>query len=440
MRRSLLALALLAGCAPMVPAAHVAALADVQGLAVNDKVLLALYTCGSDFEDDVDPSDGVPDEQASGQLQPKGASSDDLREIVAGLQALPPARRARTQVLVMLGGARKQGWRGTKLMDGDTLVRDAADGYFGNLPAAEYLNVDLKGHMNDPASLERFLALVRQRGEGVGTVIVELAGHGASYSGMGEDENQPAGKGWITLPAIAGAIRASGVQGAILTFPACHMASLEVARAVGTSFRYLVGSEEGMSEKGWNYRTVFAAFGQRTEALARTYADSLVDDPGHQEATYKTCSVTDLVKAQAIFPALDAWSAQVEPVRDYEALIAASKACKGFGLDEPTDDPVSIDAETYFQRVAERSAPLRAASQRVVALAATAVVHHRGDPGYEEALGLSIYPAHLRVPTGEDAWYGPDVAASRGFWPVIAGLRPFLAQAGPHKVGKRGVR
>ncbi|MDB5096275.1 MAG: hypothetical protein JWM80_696 [Cyanobacteria bacterium RYN_339] len=439
MNRSLVLTLLLAGCAPPALQAQLVP-AGVPAAAANDRVLLALYTTGSDFEDDVDPADGVPDEQASGKLQPKGAASDDLREIVAGIQALSPARRARTQVLVMMGGARKQGWRGTKLLDGEALVRDAADGYFGNLPAGDYMEVRPEGRMNDPASLQRFLGLVRQHGEGVGTVIVELAGHGCSYAGMGEDENQPEGRRWIPLPAIAGAIHASGVHGAILTFPACHMASLEVARAVGAPFKYLVGSEEGMSAEGWNYRTVFAALGRPAEAVARTYADSLVDDPLHQQTNYKTCSVTDLPKAQAIFPALDAWSGAVDLAQDAEPLVSASKACKGFGIDEPTDAAVSIDAITYFKRVAARSARLRAASERVAALAAAAVVHHRHDPGYEEALGLSIYPPHVRVPTGEEAWYGLDVAASHGFWPVIEGLRPLLPAAPGRPTEKRRVR
>ncbi len=427
---------LLVGCAPLLLTP--ASLRAPQGFdaarraAAPDKVFFAIYTIGSDLEDDVDPEDGKPDEAVSGQLQPRGAASDDLREIVSGLQALTPAQRARVEVLVMMGGARKLGWRGTRLLDGDALVRDAADGYFGNLPDADYLEKHPQGSMTDPRMLRRFFETTRTRSAGAGTVILELAGHGASYGGMGADMNQPEATQWIALPAIGRALRDADLRGAIIAFPACTMASLEVARAVGTQFQFLVASEETMPGEGWNYQTVFARLGQDppvpARAIARTYADSLVDDPAHQYTDYKTCSVLDLPKAAAVFPALDAWAAQVD-VQDAAtraAVLDASRTRKGFGLDVPTDPPLSLDVIDYFEALRDRSPRLRAASERVAKAARAAVVHHRGDRGYDHALGVSLYPPHLRATTGDEPNYDAQVAASAGYWRVIDGLRPYL--------------
>lgn len=425
----------------LVPASRAAFCA---GVAVDPgQTVLALYTIGSDFEDDVDPLDGKPDEAASGRRQPKGASSNDLREIAAGWQALSPARRARVKVLVMLGGARKEGWRGTRLLDGPALVRDAADGYFGNLPDRAYLERQPTGRMSDPLVLRHFLEVVRARAASAGTVIVELAGHGASYGGLGEDMNQPAGRRWIGLAAIGRAFAAADLHGTILAFPACHMASVEVARAIGPRFQYLVGSEEGMSNEGWNYRTVFARLGRippvPARAIARTYVDSLMDDPGHQETHYKTASVIDLRRAIAIGPALDAWATQVD-LRDASvrtAVLAVARSRHGFGLEAATDPPVSLDAIDYFDALSARAPHLRPACRRVVAAPRAAVVHHRGDPGYEQALGVSIYPPHLPLTKGEGAGCDEAVAASPGYWRVIGGLRPFLP-AWPSAARKAG--
>ena len=412
LRSALLAAALLTGCTHSPLAAPRAA--ERLTASATGKTLFAIYSIGADLEDDVDPGDGIPDEQQTGKLQPKGASSDDLREIVAGLKAMTPAQRANVSVLLMMGGARKQGWRGARMLDGDALVEDAQDDYFGNLPDARYLWKDPKASMADPATLTRFLAEVHRRQAGYARLVLELDGHGCSYMGMGADMNQPADQQWINLDQIGHAITASGVHGQVLAFSACYMASVEVARAAGAPFQYLIGSEEGMPDGGYDYRRVMHALatGASPEALGHAYVDGLFDT--NPDADYKTASMTRLSAVPAIVSALDAWSAGA----DAPAFMAAGRQCHAFGLDAPTDPPTSLDARDLFSRDPRGAAVVKALD--------AAAMFHRGDPTYGFAHGLSIYPPQLKITDGKDTWYGPTVAASDGYWRVIQSLQPGL--------------
>lgn len=391
----------------------------------SERVLWALYTIGSDFEDDVAPKNDKPDEEELGLLQPQGASTDDLREVVSVLMRMPPQQRARVGVLVCFGGARKAGWRGSRVVNGDLLVEDAQDGYFGNLPDARYLMRDPQANMAEPKTLAAFLALVKREAAGA-PVVLELGGHGQSYEGMGSDTNQARAKRWIALNELAATIKASGLKGPILAFSACLMASVEVGLAVGDQFRYMVASEDTMGLMGWNYETTFAQLGRSPalpwDQVARAYADSIVDDPGAAKESDKTGSVVDLAKAKAVGPLLEAW-AQAVLAAGPEARAVLQRVSASTGkVGDDGDFAVGVDAEGLLRAYAKRYAPLRGPSEALARALSAAVLHHRADASRAHALGWSIYPPSRPLVEGAEAVYPPEVAASPSYWRLVQAM------------------
>lgn len=394
--------------------------------AAGERVLWALYTIGSDFEDDYAPENQVPDEQEQqGVLSPQGASSDDMREVVAALMAMPAAQRARVGVLVCFGGARKQGWRGSRVVDAELLLEDAQDGYFGNLPDARYLRRDPQANMAAPSTLAAFLALVKQEAAGA-PVVLELAGHGQSYEGMGADTTQPKERQWMGLAELGQTVRDSGVRGPILAFSACTMMSLEVAKVLGDRFRYVVGSEETMGYMGWNYESTFALLGRSPAVpwaeVAKAYANSIVDDPGAAKEEDKTGSAIDLQAAQRVWPLLEAWSQAVlgggAPAR--QALLGASRVAGAVG--DGDEFPVGVDAESLMRTFAKRHAPLQAQSLALAEALKAATLTHRSDPSRAHALGWSIYPPHRPLGVGEEAVYSAALAPVPSYWRLVQAL------------------
>lgn len=386
------------------------------------RTLLAVYMVGSDLEDDAAPRDNKPDEAQNGQLNKAGAGTADLNEMVTAYQALSDAEKANVELLVTFGGARQTGWKGTKTVDAAGLLKDAADGYFGNEPADTYLAFDESANMGDGKTFEAFLERVRERqGDGAKT-LVDVWNHGGSYAGIGPDHNFDPDKGVLALSAIRGALEATKFQADMIGFDACLMASVEVMAHVHGHFDYMVASEEAEPGHGWDYTQVVGYMGQHPEAtltaLGRYMVDSFLDSPAHAVTSGRTLSLINLEHADALITQLEAFAGASDVKLDagYQHLLDAAGKATRFGSEGKGGDEFSVDLVGFLN--AAQSGDAAAQADLAAAAAKSCVVYAREDGTKPGASGLTIFSLQ-NLGNFESQFYNRDNALSPAWYAFV---------------------
>lgn len=369
----------------------------------NGKTLLALYLIGSDLEDDLKPRNGTSDEAENGGPVLTGSATNDLKELVAGYQALPEAARANVDVLVALGGARKAGWQGVKYLDWPALVADAEDGIFGD--DGPYLYEDPKGDMSDDEVFKGFLTRVQARGAGAGKVVVALWDHGGAYLGVGPDTNHEDGprKGGLRIERIKADLAATRFKADVIGFDACLMGNLEVATALRDHFDYMVASEEVEPSHGWDYAMMVDAMGKQPTMsaleLGKRIVDIYIESPANQRSKKRTLSVNDLRQVDGVISSLDALARAFRDrlVPEYQAVLTASGQSQFYGRDVEPGTEFSLDLRDFAAKVRAAAAPDTRPQSDAVDAALTRMTLYARESGEKPGSnGLSLFsPVNL---------------------------------------------
>ncbi len=366
------------------------------------KLLLAMYVIGSDLEDDVIEPKDSPDEVDAGGLNPNGAATADFMEIVDAVKAMTPEQRQNVDVLVLFGGARQTGWKGTKLMDLDGLLKDAEDGYFGNAPADTYLADSPGADMGNPAVFEGFLNEVKARRGGAKKLFLDIWDHGGSFAGMGPDTNT---EGILANDEIEATLGKTDFRADFIGFDACLMGSIEVIKSVHKYASYLVASEETEPGHGWDY-TLWLGKVAANPAASNTeigtwLVDGFLDSEKHKVTNGRTLSLINLAKAEALITASDALgralsqnvqaavaagnSTAVDPILD------AHRGATRFGSHGADDDEFGRDIHMFADALAKQDPALAGEAAAVKAAVEACVVYAREDGTRPGARGISIY-------------------------------------------------
>ncbi|MEZ0370503.1 MAG: clostripain-related cysteine peptidase [Candidatus Sericytochromatia bacterium] len=375
----------------------------------KDKTLLALYMVGSDLEDDVKPRNGIPDEEEAGKTTFAGAGSSDLRELIAGWQALSLDQQQNLEVVVAFGGSRKQGWEGVKFAGMPCLVSDAEDDYFGN--ASCYEQSDAKANLADSGTLTRFMRLVKAKYDQLPRKVLELWDHGSAYLGIGLDTR--VGFDQLSLPEIKQAFSSSGLKVDLLGFDACLMGNLEVARAVSPFARYMVASEELSPAHGWHYVDLISILAGNPNAgfdlIGRKIVDSFLDQPEHQKLArkYKTLSLLDLGQVDTVVNKVNGLLEALKG-EQFNHLLATVQTTQQFGEDPLTKTVYSIDLQDWINRLATEKPAIKPQAEQSLLALGKLVLYARHDSTKPQANGVSIFS----LDKAYSPQYGPEVSFS----------------------------
>jgi hypothetical protein len=396
----------------------------------NGKTLLAIYMIGSDLEDDLRPRNGTSDEEEFGKPVKTGNGTLNLKQLIAGYTALTEAEQANVEVLVALGGARKQSWKGIKYLDLATLVADGRDEFFGN--DGPYLHADATADMSAEGTFEAFLKRVQARAPGAGKVMVELWSHGGAYMGVGPDTNQATGEsaGRLQLDEIQRALKSTGFKGDLIGFDACLMGNLEVAEALKDHFDYMVASEEVEPSHGWDHGMIVKAMGQAPMAsaleLGKRIVDIYIESPANQKSKARTLSVSDLSRTAAVTASLDSLATALIGSLDpsFQPLLSAAGGSQSYGRHSDAGTEFTLDLKDFTDRFAAQSS-LGAPATRVVSAVQGMVAYARESGEKPHSHGLSIFsPINTRF--FDSGYYPGAIAVSPGWYDF---LRSFIGKA-----------
>jgi hypothetical protein len=351
------------------------------------KMLLAIYLIGSDLEDGGQEHNG-------GRLNKDGAGTSDLNEIREAYLALSAEKKANLDVFVAFGGARQTGWRGVKVLDIDGIVKDGADGYYGNDDASTYLKSTDGANMGDPEVLKAFLTETKARkaSHGSARTFLTMWDHGGAYGGVGPDSTTEA---VLSNAQQRDALASTGFSADIIGYDACLMASVEVVAAVKDHGNYLLASEELEPGHGWDYTQVIAAIAQDPNRpvadIGKAVVDSFIDSPRHAGTDGRTLSLVNLRQADGLLQALDAFGNAYagKLSQTYQGLLDAAGEATPYGSEGQRGDEVSVDLHGFVSAV-KTQAPGPEAETLLNAIK-NSVVYARHDGSKPGSFGLSIY-------------------------------------------------
>lgn len=345
--------------------------------------VMAVYMVGSDLESDFD------------------AATQDLLEMVDGLQGMSVDERQELELFIAFGGAEKDGWRGVRWMDQEILLEDATNRVFGDLPPDRYLYQDQVANMAESGTLTQFLSALRSRYVNPRQRFVVLWNHGGGYSGYGYDE--VFGK-ILSLPEIDSAFAQSGLPRLeLLGFDACLMASVEVTSALRTRARFMIASEETEPSHGWNYRYVVPNY-LRTNSLTEYgigLVDNYVDNASHdEESDGKTLALLDLEQVEPLLAALNAYgtsyAARIGSLNETTTgFVRATVQAQSFGVS--VEQRHSIDLQDFLSRSTVFNAEQPIAALALEQAIDNLIVYAQDDGTVENANGLGIVPPDLNA-------------------------------------------
>jgi hypothetical protein len=389
----------------------------------NGKTLLAIYMIGSDLEDDLRPRNGTSDEEEFGTPVKTGNGTLNLKQLIAGYAALSDAEKANVEVLVAMGGARKQSWKGIKYLDLAALTADGTDDFFGN--DGPFLHADATADMSAQGTFEDFLKRVQARAPGAGKVMVELWSHGGAYMGVGPDTNHVAASapGMLSLDEIQGALVKTGFKADVVGFDACLMGNLEVAERVKNHFDYMVASEENEPSHGWDYSLIVQAMGRTPMASALDFGKRIVDiyieSPANQKSKARTLSVVDLGKTAAVTASLDALSASLIGDLDpsFQPLLNAAGGSQSYGRHSDAGTEFTLDLRDFTDRLGA-SGGLGGPSGQVVSAVQNMVAYARESGEKPHSNGLSIF-SPINTTFFESGYYSGAIAVSPRWYDFV---------------------
>ena len=328
------------------------------------------------------------------------AGTADFNEMVTGLRSLTEQQRQQLDLRIAFGGANKDGWRGVKWMDAEQLLRDSADGVYGNETEPDsYQYVDQSANMGEPATLTRFLDMTNQTSAAPESRFVVLWDHGGAYGGYGPDEVFNTS---MTLDDLNAAFANSTLPKLdMVGFDACLMASLEVGKTMRPYSDRLIASEELEPGHGWDYRYVVPAFvtSNSVDGYATGLVDNFVDSANHPyESMGKCLSVVDLNAYDGLQTALtaygDSYGSELLPIgATTTGFVRATTQAQAYGV-ERDDQRVSLDLVDFVNQSVFFGGRSTAQSAGLLA-AIDSYVIYSNDDGSLSGGGVSIIPPDL---------------------------------------------
>jgi hypothetical protein len=333
------------------------------------KTQVLIYIVGSDLE-----SQG-------------GTGTQDIGEIVTGYGDTDPKT---LDVVVAFGGAKKSGWEGMKIATMDDLKRDALDGKFGN--SQQYAFSDPSADMGSVNSLVKFVSMVQASRPADRTIII-LNDHGASYYGIGPDENTDNA---LSTGSIDTALGDRKVGFDPIMFDACLMGSIEVAKIAQPHTSVLLTSEE-IEWGGYDYAPLIRTLIQNPDSdsatLSRVVADSFIDTrKDHPQPA--TQAVIDTTKIPAIVESLDSLGAKLVVVADtdqglYDLKGAYNDAIQ-IGKKTKESKAYAVDLISLLENIQKKRPELSTDVQNTISLVRSAVSYERHNQYSAAVSGLSI--------------------------------------------------
>ena len=331
------------------------------------KTQVLLYVVGSDLETE------------------SGTGTADLQEIAGSYENTDPSQ---LDIIVAFGGAKNPGWQGMKIATIEQLLDDAKDEKFGN---GQYLYSDSNADMGSGQSLSRFLSVARTSRPADRTILI-VSDHGASYDGIGVDDNT---KNSLMLGDLDCSLRESGMTYEPIMFDACLMASLEVAKTVQPYTRVMLGSEE-IQRGSYEYTYLIQPLitNPETDAvtLARTLVDSYVDSKTPAGKS-KTMAIIDVTKIPAIKTSLDKLGEELIPVTEtdqglYDLKGAYNDAIR-LGVTNG-ESPTSVDLVSLLQNIKKKRPEVSPQVDTVIGQIRGAVIYERHNDYSQAVSGISI--------------------------------------------------
>ena len=255
-------------------------------------------------------------------------------------------------------------------------------------------------NMADPATLEHFLEVGAEIAPAEHYALV-LWNHGSSWSataspppGIGVDESAGGDDLSIAEGELSAGLAAfTDARGPleIVAFDACNMAFFEVAHALRTHARYLVGAQTTVGWQGLQYTNSLQALVADPEQGAAAFADGLARLPVELSGEF-TFSATDLSRMDAVAAALDALAGvALTDATAWEALLTARQSARGAEPDEAYR-LWSMDLGDLADRAADgENAALAGAGAALSAATGDAMVGAYGTEDFAWTSGLSVY-------------------------------------------------
>lgn len=331
------------------------------------KTQVLLYLVGSDLESE------------------SGTGTTDLQEIAQAYQNIDPTK---LDIVVAFGGAKNPGWQGMKIATIEQLITDAKDGKFGN---GQYLYSDPSADMGKGQSFTKFLNMVKTSRPADRTILI-LSDHGASYDGIGVDDNT---KNSLMMGDLDRSLRESGGAYDPIMFDACLMGSLEVAKTVQPYTRIMLASEEiqrGSYEYTYIINPLIANPDIDSVTLAKTLADSYVDSKTPAGKS-KTMAVIDESNIPAIRDALNELGTKLIPIIETEQGMYDMKSAYNDAIRLGVVNggkPTSVDLVSLLQNIAKKRPEVAPDIEKVLGLIRSAVIHERHNEYSQGVSGISI--------------------------------------------------
>ncbi len=391
--------------------------------ATGDKTLFAVYLLGSDLEDDVQEPKGTADEVTTGGIVTAGAGSDDLREMTATFKALSAEERAKLDVVVGFGGARKQGWKGIKYTDANCIVQDSADNYFGNDSCylAREDNADM-GKAETSAAFVKFLNEKYPAANYARRMFV-FWDHGGAHKGYGPDTNTDTA---MTLKELHDTFAADPVKWDLIGFDTCLMGSLDVVPFVRNNARYMLASEELEPGHGWQYTEVLNHLAKNPsssiEEVGKFMVNSFVTSESHKSSDGKTLSLLNLSHYDEVMGGLSDLSGLLKSglaeKAAYEATIQSAKDAESYGKSAQSPG-FSMDIKHFLGLLKEKNPS--ANTDRLSSALDKMIVASQQDGTRPKATGLAIFQINNKSDVdGKD--YKLERAASPQWFDFITSM------------------
>ncbi len=291
-------------------------------------------------------------------------------------------------IIVAFGGADKDGWRGMKIATIEQLKNDAKDGKFGN---GQYLYSDSSADMGSGQSLLKFLHTAQELRTANRTILI-ISDHGASYDGIGVDENT---SNSLHMNDIDTALRETGITYDPIMFDACLMSSLEVGKTVQPYTQQMLGSEE-IQLGSYDYEIFLKALTASPEMDSLTLSQKIADSYTSQtfdSQVVLTMSIINVKQVPSIRESLDALGAKLVPLCDdpqgLHDLKSAYNDAISLGVTEGSA-PTSVDLVSLLENIKKKRPELSADIDRTIGLVKQAVVFERHNSYSKAVAGISI--------------------------------------------------
>lgn len=297
-------------------------------------------------------------------------------------------------VVVLTGGANKDGWREIK----SYLIED------GEQIPLDFVAVD--GAMSNPQNLTDFINWGIDNYP-ANKYMLNLWNHGMAIRGYGHDENTDS---QLKVPQVKNAIAntnfiSGGNRFEVLGFDACLMATIEVQATLHNFGHYFVGSEETEPGHGWNYIPVIEAMNNGTAtdgaALGRIILDAYKAQSVEQETSNVTLGLIDLSLIPPVLTALEDLFHTIE--QGGELKLRSLQQARGKAeeyskaIQYPEDSEDMVDIGDMMKQLKTVDPSLAGQANAVLNAVNAAVLYGVKDNTRPLATGISMFIPHNKL-------------------------------------------